>query len=493
MDLIPQAMACRGNQFGQRSYNIVPRQPYIDPRIFIEDAVLLISDFLHRVQQKTPFRVQFCMRSNLEKLDGSECTPVFNTKFITVLESDNVDEIIDQAMGIIYMKLEDFQEMGSGWCVHHIDSMDLHIGSYKPYGGSSYVELPNYIKEKKAVLNIKNKDNKCFLWSVLAALHPIQWDEQPSRVSHYRPYEEDLNVQGLSCPMKISDLKKFEEQNNISIYLYGHEDEEKGITPMHISKYDHPQRVVLLLYKGHYCTIRSLDRLTADKNGHGQMKWCPACLWPFRKQEACDEHFVRCRRGDPAKVVMPKEEETLKFTHAQRGLEAPLTIYADFECLLEKLQGPAKTRYTKDYQLHTPRGYALLPVQRSCGEVTFLPHKVYRGDDAVENFMESVIELARNHHNNMKKPLSMTREDNIKFRGATECHICKKPFEEDPVRDHCHLTGKFRGAANNKCNLDFRVNKDITVGFHNLRRYDQHLIMQKLEKCATREVIWSWK
>ena len=205
-------------------------------------------------------------------------------------------------------------------------------------------------------------------------------------------------------------------------------------------------------------------------------------------EEAREEHFSRCRRGDPAKVVMPKEEETLKFTHTQRGLEAPLIIYADFECLLEKLQGPAKTRYTRDYQLHTPCGYALLPVQRSCGEATFLPHKVYRGEDAVENFMESAIELARNHHNNMKKPLAMTREDNIKFRGATECHICKKAFgEEDPVRDHCHITGKFRGAAHNKCNLDFRLKKDVTVGFHNLRRYDGHLIMQKLgEMCDKR-------
>ena len=173
MSLVPKIFACRGVKFGQRSYNIVPREPYRDPLLFIEDAVALISDFLHRIQRKTPFRVQFCMRSNLEKLDGSECNPVFNTKFITILASDNVDEMIKEAMGIIYKKLEDFQEMGSGWCVHHIDSMDLHIGSYKPYGGSSYVDMPNYIKEKKAVLNIKNNDNKCFLWSVLAALHPF--------------------------------------------------------------------------------------------------------------------------------------------------------------------------------------------------------------------------------------------------------------------------------------------------------------------------------
>ena len=51
---------------------------------------------------------------------------------------------------------------------------------------------------------------------------------------------------------------------------------------------------------------------------------------------------------------------------------------------------------------------------------------------------------------------------------------------EDKIRDHCHLTGKFRGAAHNECNLRYRVPRIISVFFHNLSRYDSHLFIKKL-------------
>ena len=98
-------------------------------------------------------------------------------------------------------------------------------------------------------------------------------------------------MQGLNYPMKTSEMKKFEAQNNISVYVYGYEEqeakEEKGITPIYCSKYDHPQRVFLLLYKGHYCTIRSLDRLVSDKNGHHSMSSGVQCACgPSRKKKS---------------------------------------------------------------------------------------------------------------------------------------------------------------------------------------------------------------
>ena len=85
--------------------------------------------------------------------------------------------------------------------------------------------------------------------------------------------------------------------------------------------------------------------------------------------------------------------------------------------------------------------------------------------------------------------MRMTREDWRAFRTAETCHVCDKPLEGDSVRDHCHITGKYRGAAHNACSLKLRLNPfttTIPVAFHNLRGYDSHLLMQAISKVENR-------
>ena len=64
------------------------------------------------------------------------------------------------------------------------------------------------------------------------------------------------------------------------------------------------------------------------------------------------------------------------------------------------------------------------------------------------------------------------------------CWICEKFIQDDNenVRNHCHITGKFRGAAHWNCNINLQLTKNVTVIFHNLRFYDSHLIFNELEK-----------
>ena len=66
-----------------------------------------------------------------------------------------------------------------------------------------------------------------------------------------------------------------------------------------------------------------------------------------------------------------------------------------------------------------------------------------------------------------------------KFESATHCHVCTKPIGDDKVREHCHFTGEFRGAAHQQSNLNYQIGKSkykLPVLFHNLRGYDAHLI-----------------
>ena len=100
--------------------------------------------------------------------------------------------------------------------------------------------------------------------------------------------------------------------------------------------------------------------------------------------------------------------------------------------------------------------------------------------------MEAMLEEVKYCKNTIKtkfdKPLKMTKEDEEKFQQADECHICNKKYNETDVRvrEHCHITGKYRGSAHKDCNLNFQISDKIPVIFHNLRGYDSHFIMQEI-------------
>ena len=89
--------------------------------------------------------------------------------------------------------------------------MEIHTVDYKPMKGETYIPLPEFIMKKKSIINIQNKDNKCFLWSILRYLHPKESHEE--RLSDLRECENDLNFKGVDFPVKVKDITKFENQN----------------------------------------------------------------------------------------------------------------------------------------------------------------------------------------------------------------------------------------------------------------------------------------
>ena len=74
----------------------------------------------------------------------------------------------------------------------------------------------------------------------------------------------------------------------------------------------------------------------------------------------------------------------------------------------------------------------------------------------------------------------LTKEEEEDYNNQKVCHICKKEFIDDKVKDHCHYTGKYRGAAHNTCNLRYKIPKNILVIFHNGSKYDYHFIIKEL-------------
>ena len=112
------------------------------------------------------------------------------------------------------------------------------------------------------------------------------------------------------------------------------------------------------------------------------------------------------------------------------------------------------------------------------------PPVVYRGVDAVDKFLDSLL-LEENQLSqilNTVVPMTISADQEHEFQATTDCHICGEVLGADRVRDHCHLTGVYRGAADNECNINYKFTGKIPVVLHNLRGYDSHLIMQGLGK-----------
>ena len=104
----------------------------------------------------------------------------------------------------------------------------------------------------------------------------------------------------------------------------------------------------------------------------------------------------------------------------------------------------------------------------------------HRGKDCMKRFCKDLEEHAIKIINyEIKEMTSLTNKENKLYRNQKVCHICKKQFSTDvkKIRDHCHFTGKYRGAAHDICNLNYKAPNEIPVIFHNGSTYDCHFII----------------
>ncbi|XP_028418906.1 zinc finger protein 792-like [Dendronephthya gigantea] len=129
------------------------------------------------------------------KPDGEDLItePHFRSLCMKTVNQHELSNQLDEAKQKIVQSLVLFQKEGSGWILDEILHLDLCMAKYTPVKGSSYVPLPRTIAGKKAVINVKNSDSKCFMWAVLAALHPIHWKNNPERLHHYENFQDELN------------------------------------------------------------------------------------------------------------------------------------------------------------------------------------------------------------------------------------------------------------------------------------------------------------
>ena len=164
----------------------------------------------------------------------------------------------------IMVKLANYQRNVSGWYFKEVISFDIYTVDDKKLKGDSYIPLPDFLMRNKAIINMENKDNKCFLWSVLRYLHPKE--KHSSRINDLREYENDLNFKGIDFPIKVKDIQKFENQSPDlpGINVFSVNDNNK-IYPLRLNQKDCQKTIDLFLFskdeKQHYSLIKNFSRL----------------------------------------------------------------------------------------------------------------------------------------------------------------------------------------------------------------------------------------
>ena len=195
-----------------------------------------------------------------------------------------------------------------------------------------------------------------------------------------------------------------------------------------------------------------------------------------------------CENHEYCHVEMPtKDNNMIKYNQGEKSIKLPYVIYADLECLLEKMstcQINPNESSTTEINKRTPLGYSLFTncsFDKSKNKLDY-----YRGKNCMKKFCKDLRAHATKIINyEKKKMIPLTTEEIIHYNEI--CYICKKEIEKNDeknykVTDHCHYTVKYRGAAHNICNLRYKIPKEVPIVFHNGSTYNYHFIIKELVK-----------
>ena len=368
---------------------------------------------------------------------------------------------------------------------------------------------------------MENKDDQaCFKWAILSALFPASIDTQ--RVSKYIKHESSLNLTDISMPTPLSKTTflQFLKQNptiHLNVFLF---DEDDGVIPF-FSDPEDPQKAIDLLFlphedtsSGHYVWIKNFSKLLHDVTKERNKKYfCKRCFYWNTSEPRLFQHLQDCNlltSEDGIKKIINhctdcpvftpdcdgcKEENILRFKNNKAIQYVPAYLVADFEACLKPVMFDDENNQQKQQQ-HLPISFGIKIVISS----------PYRDLDCFKDFINQKVIVHTNETDLSKKFLSIVnslgnslfyiiRDEYVEIKWNQEireeylkcwtCHICKKRIINalHKVADHDHLTGKFRGAAHNGCNLNLNYEKlKIPVILHNYKGYDSKLILQDIGK-----------
>ena len=435
----------------------------------------------YKFKYHTLFSASF-YKINEEDQRNNEIEIYINLKINNNLTESDIDNIDVRSQLEHQIQIQETKE--SGWIFDKINSMKISFYKTTELTGSSYVKIP---LRTSAILNVQNNDKYCFIWSILASLHPCE-NNYPNRVNNYVQYFNELNFQGFDFTngFKCSDVHRFNELSNLSVNIYElnfYQDGDKwkhNLLPIEISKNESDNVIDFLIYKNHYALIKKLHVFLGD---HNKSFVCRRCLNSYSCENALINHKEKF--GDDNICTIRTSNESHLYWK-KRFHKNPLyfRIIADFEADNEKDDYKIGNKTTNIYkQKPVLNGYNIISELNDVLKSGYYESPL--SYDNVDWFFKEIIKIENKmafYFKNTKKDIIMKQEDEENFKNNNICRFCEKNIESDKVRDHCHLTGKYRGPRHNVCNINVKQKDSnfIPFAFQNFSNYDCHMFFKRL-------------
>ena len=403
------------------------------------------------------------------------------------MNGSDTDEIIKELFKSLLQRYQEkLQEKmrGSDFAFDGVNFLYYDFNKISMNRDESYIDFPKWLKNKNSIINPKNNDYKCFQYAVTLALNLDEINDHPEGISKIKPLIEQCNWKNIDFSSMSKDWKKFELNNEIALNILYVPHNTKKIEIAYKPKHNltrEKQVILLMISNGenwHYLTVKNLSGLLRGITSNYVGDFYCLNFHSYRTKNKLEAHKKVCENRDYCHAEMPtKDNNTIEYNQGEKSIKLPFVVYVDLECLLEKMStcynNPEKSSTTK-INKHTPSGYSLF---------------THCSLDKTKNKLDYYKDL-REHATTVimkKNMIPLTKKEEENHNNQKVCYICKKEFDTSDekhhkVRDHCHYSGKYRGAAHHICNLRYKIPKEVPVVFHNGSTYDYHFIIKELVK-----------
>ena len=228
-----------------------------DPLVQLQNTRLAIENHITKILTSMKgLKFVETLKVTFKKQDGDGTlykTAYFNSKPKTIINYTEINEALQLSKQQILNMIAQWISEGSGWTIESVDNHYLNIVQYQPMKGSSYIKLPQELRNSaKGLINMKNEDNECFRWCHIRHLNPQ--DIHPERIKKSdKEYINKLDYSGIEFPVTIKQYNKIEKQNEININVFGYENKQPY--PIFVSKEKYEDCINILL-------------ITEEKNKH---------------------------------------------------------------------------------------------------------------------------------------------------------------------------------------------------------------------------------
>ena len=342
------------------------------------------------------------------------------------MNGSDTDEIIKELFKSLLQRYQEkLQEKmrGSDFAFDGVNFLYYDFNKISMNRDESYIDFPKWLKNKNSIINPKNNDYKCFQYAVTLALNLDEINDHPEGISKIKPLIEQCNWKNIDFSSMSKDWKKFELNNEIALNILYVPHNTKKIEIAYKPKHNltrEKQVILLMISNGenwHYLTVKNLSGLLRGITSNYVGDFYCLNFHSYRTKNKLEVHKKVCENRDYCHAEMPtKDNNTIKYNQGEKSIKLPFVVYADLECLLEKMStcynNPEKSSTTK-INKHTPSGYSLF---------------THCSLDKTKNKLDYYKDL-REHATTVimkQNMIPLTKKEEENHNNQKVCYICKK-------------------------------------------------------------------